>query len=336
MNRKEQSDFGWDWGPAFAPAGPWKPAFVVQLGPEEMHVRNGDIDIYREGQLNLIPPDQSKAWVVNASMDYLGQLPQDVTLSYVLTNDDNSTVSSGLLNNINRTDSAITGSTIIPSDTVDLWWPNGLGPQNLYHLTITVQGPNNNTLASIQKRTGFRTIVLNEFPVTQAQLDQGIAPGNNWHFEVNGHVFYAKGSNFIPPDAFWPRVTPEKMARLFDSVVDGNQNMLRVWASGAYSPDFLFDLADERGILLWSEFEFGDALYPVDEAFLADVREEAEYNVRRVNHHRKSNRMRYRMPLMESRSFIGFVGWWKRVGKPRALSREPVRTGRAGEVCQRV
>lgn len=62
----------------------------------------------------------------------------------------------------------------------------------------------------------------------------------------------------------------------------------RVWASGAYSPDFLYDLADEKGILLWSEFEFGDALYPVDQPFLDNVREEAEYNVRRVNHHRKS------------------------------------------------
>lgn len=39
------------------------------------------------------------------------------------------------------------------------------------------------------------------------------------------------------------------------------------------------------GILLWSEFEFGDALYPINPAFLENVREEAEYNVRRVNHH---------------------------------------------------
>jgi beta-mannosidase len=27
--RKEQSDFGWDWGPAFAPAGIWQPAYVT-------------------------------------------------------------------------------------------------------------------------------------------------------------------------------------------------------------------------------------------------------------------------------------------------------------------
>lgn len=39
--------------------------------------------------------------------------------------------------------------------------------------------------------------------------------------------------------------------------------------------------------MLSGEFEFGDSLYPVDTAFLDNVREEAEYNVRRVNHHRK-------------------------------------------------
>lgn len=61
--------------------------------------------------------------------------------------------------------------------------------------------------------------------------------------------------------------------------------MLRVWASGAYSPDFMYDLADEMGILLWSEFEYGDALYPVDADFLENSRQEAVYHVRRINHH---------------------------------------------------
>ena len=105
------------------------------------------------------------------------------------------------------------------------------------------------------------------------------------HFEINGHEFYAKGSNFIPPDAFWPRVKEAKMRQLFQAVVAGNQNMLRVWASGAYTPDFIYDIADEVGVLMWSEFQFGDALYPVDPEFLDNVREEAIYNVRRINHH---------------------------------------------------
>ncbi|KAK3670317.1 hypothetical protein LTR78_009771 [Recurvomyces mirabilis] len=283
--RKEQSDFGWDWGPAFAPAGPWQPAWVVQLDNNEVYVRNSIVDIYREGQMPLVQPDQSKDWVVNASIDYFGELPAGATLSYTLTDLENTTISIGGLSNVNCTDSTVTGETMIPASMVDLWWPSQLGPQTLYYMSINLVSTSNKTLAAVTKRVGFRTIVLNEDPISDVQLAQGIAPGNNWHFEINGYEFYAKGSNFIPPDAFWARVTPERISQLFDSVIDGNQNMLRVWASGAYSPDFMYDLADEKGILLWSEFEFGDALYPVDEAFLDNVREEAEYNVRRVNHH---------------------------------------------------
>lgn len=286
--RKEQSDFGWDWGPAFAPAGPWKPAYVVQLDAEAdkpVHVRNSVIDIYRHGQLNNLPPDQTKPWVVNASLDYFGSLPEGATLQYTLSDLNNNTIMSGGMTSVNCTNATVTGETTIPDGSVDLWWPNRMGPQTLYYMTIDLVSVSNVTLASTTKRLGFRTIVLNESPISATQLSQGIAPGNNWHFEINGHEFYAKGSNFIPPDAFWPRVTPERMELLFNSVVDGNQNMLRVWASGAYSPDFLYDLADEKGILLWSEFEFGDALYPVNPEFLENVFQEADYNVRRVNHH---------------------------------------------------
>ncbi|KAJ9619292.1 hypothetical protein H2203_008621 [Taxawa tesnikishii (nom. ined.)] len=289
--RKEQSDFGWDWGPAFAPAGPWQPAYVIQLGASQVYVRNSLVDIYRLGQLNNLPPDQSQPWVVNASLDFFGDLSQGASLNYILTDAQNRTISSGPLSNVNVTNATVTGSTVVDSAAVELWWPNGLGPQNLYNITIELVDSgssgysDNPVLASVNKRVGFRTIFLNEGVITQKQLSQGIAPGNNWHFEINGHEFYAKGSNLIPPDAFWPRVTEERVRQLFDSVVQGNQNMLRVWASGAYQPDFIYDLADELGILLWSEFEFGDALYPVDPAFLENVREEAEYNVRRVNHH---------------------------------------------------
>ncbi|KAI0014523.1 glycoside hydrolase family 2 protein [Xylariomycetidae sp. FL0641] len=285
--RKEQNDFGWDWGPAFAPAGPWQPAWVVQLDAEEVYIRNSIVDVYRKGQLNNLPPDQSQPWVVNASLDYFGELPAgDAALRYTLMDLGNKTITSGSMDNVTSTDATVTGQTTVPVDSVELWWPNQLGPQTLYYITLDLVAPTSNkTITSITKRIGFRTIVLNESPISDVQLAQGIAAGNNWHFEINGHEFYAKGSNFIPPDPFWPRVTPERINKLFDAVVDGNQNMLRVWSSGAYSPDFMYDLADEKGILLWSEFEFGDALYPVKPEFLDNVREEANYQVRRVNHH---------------------------------------------------
>jgi beta-mannosidase len=283
--RKEGSDFGWDWGPAFAPAGVWQPAYVVQVTRQNpIYIRNSIFDLYREGQLNNLPPDQHKNWVFNASIDILGQIPVNSTLKYTITpSTSNETIDSGILTNITTSGKTITGSTILDASKYKLWWPNGLGAQNLYNITVNIV--NGTSLGSVTKRIGFRTIVLNEGVITQQQLAQGIAPGNNWHFEVNGQEFYAKGSNFIPPDAFWPRVDATRIQQLFDSVVAGRQNMLRVWATGAYGPDFMYDIADELGILLWSEFEFGDCLYPVAQPFLDNVREEAIYQVRRLNHH---------------------------------------------------
>jgi beta-mannosidase len=221
------------------------PAYVLQLGSADLYVRNSLIDIYRLGQLNLIPPDQSQPWVVNASLDVIGSIPSGASFTYTLLDAENNTVTSGALSNITTRDGTITGTTIIPADTVDLWWPTGLGPQTLYTIQLSVSGSNGTSpITTVNKRVGFRTIVLNEEPIREDQLALGIAPGNNWHFEINGHEFYAKGSNFIPPDAFWPRVTVDRVTQLFDAVVTGNQNMLRVWASGAYQPDFIYDLAD--------------------------------------------------------------------------------------------
>lgn len=211
----------------------------MQLSQSQVHVRNSIVDIYRQGQVNNLIPDQSQPWVVNASLDYFGDLPDGAELTYTLMDSTGSHVSSGAMQDVNATDAAVTGMTTVPNGAVDLWWPSQLGSQTLYNMSLTLQAANK-TLACVNKRVGFRTIVLNESPISDQQLAQGIAPGNNWHFEINGHEFYAKGSNFIPPDAFWPRVTYDRINSLFDSVIDGNQNMLRVWSSGAYSPDFMY------------------------------------------------------------------------------------------------
>ena len=163
--RKEQSDFGWDWGPAFAPAGIWQPAYVVQLASSpnassEIYVRNSDIDISRVGQMNNILPDQSAPWLLNASLDVLGTLPQGAALNYVIADSKtNQTVSSGSLTNLTSSSSTITGTAVLDLSLYELWWPRGLGPQSLYNLTVDIIDSRNNTLASVNRRTGFRTIV---------------------------------------------------------------------------------------------------------------------------------------------------------------------------------
>jgi beta-mannosidase len=278
--RKEQNDFGWDWGGAFAPSGPWKPGYLVQTKDHELYETNALVDVYRKGQLSNIRPDQSQPWIVNVSLEVLGDLPEDAELHVGID---------GLfdpvkLEGVQVEDQTITGALVLDCEP-ELWWPSQFGEQKLYNLTASVK-QDGDALLDVHRQTGFRTIYLNMDEVTKEEQEtQGTFPGTHWHFEINGHPFFAKGSNMIPFDSFWPRVTRERVEYLFESARIGNQVMLRVWSSGTYLPDFVYEIADQKGLLLWSEFQLSDGMYPTTDEFLDNLSEEAFYNVRRVNHH---------------------------------------------------
>jgi beta-mannosidase len=178
--RKQQSDFGWDWGPGFAPSGIWQPAWAVQLEPEEIHVRNTLIDLYRVGQLNNLRPDQTKDWVLNASIDVVGTLPSNAKMVYSIKDASSSVVvGSGELVNVTNRGDVISGTAVLDVSKYKLWWPHGLGAQNLYNVTISVTSESGKTVASSTKRTGFRTVLLYMGEVTPEEIAKGVAPGGH-------------------------------------------------------------------------------------------------------------------------------------------------------------
>lgn len=182
--RKQQSDFGWDWSPALMPVGIWQDCYLVQLDAGQVHVRNSIFDIYRKGQLNNLPPNQEADWVFNASIDVLGTLPSGSTLRYRIVDlESGSQISSGSLQNVSSKDHVITGNTGLDGRAYKLWWPVGFGPQNLYNITVDVI-LGETTIASVTKRMGFRTIVLNQEPVSDADQAKGVAPGSYCKFVV--------------------------------------------------------------------------------------------------------------------------------------------------------
>jgi beta-mannosidase len=125
---------------------------------------------------------------------------------------------SGPLSDITIKNGTITGNILVDKNP-DLWWPAGHGDPNLYDMTVEVVDHEERSISSVKKRIGFRTIVLNQGIVTDEQHSRGIAPGANWHFEVNGREIFCKGSNLIPPDPFWPRVTKDDMQFLIESAI---------------------------------------------------------------------------------------------------------------------
>jgi beta-mannosidase len=61
--------------------------------------------------------------------------------------------------------------------------------------------------------------------------------------------------------------------------------MLRVWGGGIYEDDYFYRRCDELGLMVWQDFMFACAMYPGDEHFLENVRQEALDNVERLRNH---------------------------------------------------
>ncbi|WAR04484.1 MANBA-like protein [Mya arenaria] len=104
--------------------------------------------------------------------------------------------------------------------------------------------------------------------------------GLTFYFRVNDQPIFLKGSNWVPADSFPERVTPDRLRNYMTSAADANMNAMRVWGGGIYESDDFYNLADELGILIWQDFMFACALYPVDAPFMASVTQEITYQTK--------------------------------------------------------
>ena len=151
-----------------------------------------------------------------------------------------------------------------------LWWPAGSGGQNLIEVSVR------SGTEHWHRRIGLRQIEL---------ITKKDKVGARFAFKVNGKEIFCRGANWIPADALPSRATPELTRKLLQAAVDANMNMIRVWGGGYYEQDWFYDLCDELGLMIWQDFQFSCNLYPADENFLREVRQEVSYQVRRLQHH---------------------------------------------------
>ena len=154
------------------------------------------------------------------------------------------------------------------------WWCNELGEAHLYHVDLEIRTQDGSVLDQRSDKIGLRTIKL----VTEK--DEW---GESFRFEINGVPFFAKGANWIPADAIFNRMKDTDYESLLQSSVDANMNMIRIWGGGIYETEIFYNLCDRLGLLVWQDFMFACSSYPAnDPAFLANVKGEAEQQVRRL------------------------------------------------------
>ncbi|CAG9853943.1 unnamed protein product [Phyllotreta striolata] len=264
MIRKMQASFSWDWGPAFPSVGIWKKVYI---------------ESYQESKIRYIGTeitDDQTNWYLNVDI-YLANNAKGAVNGAVKID------INGLTNTVNvqakpDNNGEIKANSIftVPKTTVETWWPNGYGKQTLYKLQATFTN-NQGETNSKTVRVGFRSIEL-----VQEQLGSGLS----FYFKVNGVPIFMKGSNEIPLS-----ILPEKghhrslIETMLNTAQENHMNMLRVWGGGVYESDYFYDLADEKGILIWQDFMFACAMYPTGSDYLLNVVQEIRHQVNRLRSH---------------------------------------------------
>ncbi len=157
-----------------------------------------------------------------------------------------------------------------------LWWPRGHGGQPLVEVAAEIE-VGGAVVARVTRRVGFRRVVVRQ---------DAHEAGDYFYFEINNRPIFCKGGNLVPADLILVRADRERYAGLLARAEEMNFNFLRVWGGGLYEKDALYDLADERGFMVWQDMVFACAKYPVaDRAFYQSVCAEVEHHARRLAAH---------------------------------------------------
>ena len=253
FTRKAQYQYGWDWGPRFVTCGIYKPI--------KLHFWNAaKIENIKYSQIEL---NDTKA-ILEFTTEVNVSEVQPIELQ---------------INEKTKTFHLKKGKNKVKMEyeiaKPKLWWCNGLGTANLYPFQINIL-KKKKIIDTEKLNIGLRTIEL---------VQEKDEIGKSFYFKLNGKPVFMKGANYIPPDSFLPRVTNSTYNAIVKNAVDANMNMIRVWGGGVYADDAFYEACDKNGILVWQDFMFACAMYPSDEKFLDNVKNEVIDNVNRLQNH---------------------------------------------------
>lgn len=244
--RKAHCMFGWDWGPRLPDAGIWRPIFLRTW--DTARLENAlMLQAHHDGVVDVtIRPEIAgeSAWSaeITAPDGEVMILPETTAAEQVVT-----------------------------IQNPQLWWPNGLGKQPLYRVTVRLAAGDTRTW-----RIGLRTMTVSR------EKDEW---GEEFCHVVNGMKVFAMGADYIPEDNILARVTPERTRRLLEDCKAANFNAIRVWGGGYYPDDAFYDICDELGLLVWQDLMYACAFYDLTPDFERSIRVETHQNVARLRHH---------------------------------------------------
>lgn len=198
--RKAQYHWGWDWGPACASAGPWRP---VRLETFRSRIKDTSMQYKLDSGL--------KSCTGEVSVEVDGH-PNDTVRVILRTPEGNPVVDTTC-----GIDSNGHAQTNFALENPLLWYPHGYGDQPLFYLDteLLVDGA---TVHLVTKRIAFRKAELVQEPDKY---------GKSFFFRINDIDIFAGGSCWIPGESFLPRLTPDDYREWLKLMIQGNQIMTR-------------------------------------------------------------------------------------------------------------
>ncbi len=257
--RKAHYMFGWDWGPRIPDAGLFRPVTLEGIN----RARISGVRVHQEhidGKVDLtlfIDEERTYAFKDDGGCD--------ISYDVALTDPEGTTVFSG----------SYTHGDCIRVDEPRLWWPNGLGEQNLYGLQIT-QSVCGVTTDVVTKRIGLRTLT-----VTRKKDEWG----ESFSHCVNGVDVFAMGADYIPEDNLLGRMNENRTRKLLEDCRAVGFNSIRVWGGGFFPGDDFYDICDELGLMVWQDLMFACGVYNLTEEFEENIHAEIRDNLKRIAHH---------------------------------------------------
>lgn len=244
--RKAHCMFGWDWGPRLPDAGIWRPIFLRTW--DTARLENAlMLQAHHDGMVDVtIRPEIAGESAWSAEI----------------------TAPDGEVLTLPETTAA---EQVIRVKNPQLWWPNGLGKQPLYRVTVRLATGDTRVW-----RIGLRTMTVSR------EKDEW---GEEFCHVVNGMKVFAMGADYIPEDNILARVTPERTRRLLEDCKAANFNAIRVWGGGYYPDDAFYDICDELGLMVWQDLMYACAFYDLTPDFERSIRVETHQNVARLRHH---------------------------------------------------
>ncbi len=277
-----QCMYGWDWGPHCVPIGMWRPVKLIATGP---------LRISHPYIRSKIISDSKAQCNIRVDVSNLSNQSKTTEISGIIFEKDSKKKITGFKKSINLEPNAVkTIETNLEVKEPKLWWPNGMGEQNLYLFNTEVcEG---STLSdSMSAQFGIRELNLvdnenveefiksmHQYVGNQYHLGK-VVGSYPWTFEINGKKMFAKGGNWIPIDQLL-RLDHDRYEHLLKLVKEANFNLLRVWGGGLYETDYFYNLCDQYGILTWQEFLSNRNFSKIDRDNFLDGAKSAVYRLR--------------------------------------------------------